>query len=73
MEIVDTAFAVEYGNNGGGDVVVEINKSRKDGKVRKTERELIKNGKYFLTSGHRTFGLNKIYICELFELIICRH
>ena len=73
MESIDPTFIVEYGDNGSGDLVVEINKSRKDGKVRKTERELIKNGKYFLTSGHRTFGLNKIYICELFEMIICRH
>jgi hypothetical protein len=73
MESIDPTFIVEYGDNGGGDLVVEINKSLKDRKVRKTERELIEMHKNFLTFGHQTFGLNKIYICELFEMIICRH
>jgi len=41
MESIDTAFAGKYGDNGGGDIVVEI-ESRKDKKVRKTERGLIK-------------------------------
>ena len=26
MEIIDPTFAVEYGDNGGGNIVVEINK-----------------------------------------------
>jgi hypothetical protein len=47
MESIDPTFIVEYGDNGGGDLVVEINKSRKDGKVRKTERKLIEIIKTF--------------------------
>ena len=73
MEIVDPTFIAEYGDNGGGDIVVEINKKPERRESQKVRKRIINNGKYFLTFGQRTFGLNKIYICELFEMIICRH
>ena len=67
MEIIDPAFIVEYGGNGGGDIVAEINKKSERLQSQKDRKRINENGKYFLTFGHRTFGFNKIYICELLK------
>jgi hypothetical protein len=67
MESIDSTFIVEYGDNGGGDIVVEIIKKSERRESQKDRKRINQNGKYFLTSGHRTFGLNKIYICELLK------
>ena len=39
----------------------------------KDRKKINRDHKNFQTFGHQTFGLNKIYICELFEKIICKH
>ena len=65
MEEINSTFIGQYGDNSGGDIVVEISKKSERRESQKDGKRINENGKYFLTSGHRTFGLNKIYICEL--------